>query len=100
MVGTPASISRAGLSQRLKRGEAYSLKKIAARSPTGSATAMAIRVVSSVPQTSTTIPKLGLAKEAAHLVEVRNSTMETSWKKFIVSKIKTKTIPKVVSTER
>jgi hypothetical protein len=45
------------------------------------------------------IPKEGLAKEAAHLVEVRNSTMETSRKKAMVSKIRTRTIPIVVKTE-
>src|SRR5215217_2802000 len=99
MVGTPARISRAGLSQRLKRGEAYSLKKMAARRPTGSAKAMAMAVVSNVPLMSTMMPKEGLAKEAAQRVEVKNSTMETSWKKFMVSKNKTKTIPKVVNTE-
>src|SRR4028118_386516 len=99
MVGTPASISSAGLSQRLRRGEAYSLKKIAAKSPTGNATAIAIRVVRMVPLASTIMPKLGLANEAVHWVEVKKSSIDTSRKKFTVSKSKTNTIPQVVSTE-
>ncbi len=49
MVGTPASTSRAGLSQRRRPTEAYSLRKMAANRPTGNATAMAMSVVKSVP---------------------------------------------------
>ena len=100
MVGTPAKTSKAGFSQRLKLAEAYSLKKIAASNPTGSATAMAMRVVKSVPAASTMTPNWGLAKAADHVVEVKNSTIETSRKNAIVSKNSTKTIPKVVRTER
>src|SRR5215216_4023306 len=99
IVGTPARTSRAGFSERRRRGEAYSLKKMAASSPTGSATAMAIAVVSNVPQISTMMPNWGLTNAADHVVAVKKSTMETSRKKFIVSKSKTKTIPKVVDTE-
>src|SRR5215218_8281890 len=99
IVGTPARTSRAGFSQRRRRVEAYSLRKIAASSPTGSATAMAIAVVSNVPAISTMMPNWGLTNAADHVVAVRKSTMETSRKKFIVSKSKTKTIPKVVNTE-
>src|SRR5215203_4992889 len=99
MVGTPARISKAGFSQRLKRVEAYSLEKMAARSPTGNATAIAMTVVKSVPLMSTIMPNLGLAKAADQVVEVRNSIIETSRKNAIVSKISTKIIPKVVNTE-
>jgi hypothetical protein len=88
------------LSQRLKRTEAYSLKKIAASNPTGTAKAIATTVVSSVPQMSTTIPNSGSAKAGDHWVAVRNSTMETSLKNLMVSKMRTKTMPKVVNTER
>jgi hypothetical protein len=56
-------------------------------------------VVSNVPLASTRMPNWGLAKAADHVVEVKNSTMETSRKKLTVSKSKTKTIPKVVNTE-
>ena len=99
MVGTPARTSNAGLSQRLKPVEAYSLKKMAGKPPTGSATAMAMSVVSNVPLMSTMMPNWGLAKAADQVVEVRNPTIETSRKNAIVSKIRTKMIPKVVRTE-
>ncbi len=56
-VGIPARISSSGLAQARTRGEAYSARKIAAYSPIGAATSIAMVVIRSVPTTSGTIPK-------------------------------------------
>ena len=53
----PARISRIGFSQVRSRGLAYSDMKMADISPTGTATAMAMAVISSVPANSGIAPK-------------------------------------------
>src|ERR687894_997661 len=71
---------------------------MAVSSPTGSATAMAIKVAINVPYTSGRTPKLPCC--GAQRVEVRNSTMETSRKNLTVSSKRTTTIPTVVKIDR
>src|SRR5918997_1253356 len=71
---------------------------MAVSSPTGSATAMAIKVAINVPYTSGRTPKLPCW--GAQRVEVRNSPGETSKKNRTVSSKRTTTIPTVVKIDR
>src|SRR5918994_1282192 len=71
---------------------------MAVSSPTGSATAMAIKVAINVQYKSGRTPKLPCCGDQR--VEVRNSTGETSKKNLAVSSKRTTTIPTVVKIER
>ena len=66
--------------------------------PKGKATEIAMRVVSSVPQTRGKMPNFLLAKSGVHSVPVKNSTNETCLKNPIVSVARTIIIPSVVKT--
>lgn len=65
--------------------------------PTGSATAIAIKEVRSVPLKSGKIPKCFSVNKGVHWVSVKKSKIETSLKKRIASKANTKMIPKVTA---
>src|SRR3546814_12102984 len=67
-------------------------------SPSGSATRMAMNVVSNVPETRDMIPNCLSANRGVHSLSVRKSIMETSLKNLIDSESSTNRIPKVVST--
>ena len=65
--------------------------------PIGNETHNAIMVVRIVPEISGIIPKCFLANRGVHCLSVRNSKIETSLKKLILSLKRTQIIPIVVS---
>jgi len=72
---------------------------MAALTPRGTATNIAIRVTRKVPETSGRIPYSPGSKKGYHIVEVRNSMGETRWIKVKVSQSRVNNIPMVVKTE-
>lgn len=95
MVGTPAKSSKTGLMIFLFLGVANSLRYMAAASPMGIATAMAMSDEKSVPLINGIIPKEGSLANGASFV-LKNSAMDTTSKNFTASTIKVAKIPKVV----
>ena len=97
-VGTPASISRSGLSTLRTFGFAYSERRMAAPSPKGTATTSAIPVVHRVAVTSGSTPKDASANRGAHRVPKRNSHTGTSAKNESAGVNSAIKIPTVVRT--
>src|SRR5262245_6138336 len=89
-----------GFSTRRTPSGANSERKMADMRPTGMATRSAIAEVRNVALASTRIPKCFSAKSGVHWVSVRKSQSGTSRKNSTVSKMRTATMPAVVSTER
>jgi len=96
----PANTSRMGLREFRKRGEAYSLRKIATARPRGKAISMAKKVVVRVALSKGKMPKL--PDWGCHLVPVKNSHRFTSGltKKSQASLPISNTIARVVRTEK
>lgn len=67
--------------------------------PIGSATAIAMKEVRSVPLKSGRIPKCFSANSGVHSLSVRKETKETSLKKTMDSEIRTHSIAIVVKTD-
>ena len=65
--------------------------------PTGTANAIAINDVKSVPESKGNIPKCLSVNNGVHSGSVRKSIIETSLKKFTASIESTKTIPTVTA---
>src|SRR5688572_11363417 len=72
---------------------------MAAIRPKGRATASAMALVNSVPESSGRMPNFASANRGVHSVEVRNSSTDTSAKKCTASEASTYRMPAVVNTE-
>ena len=91
-----ARISSTGLIVLRKLFGAYSFRYTAIDNPMGSATAMAMNDVSSVPVTSGRIPKCLSANKGVHCVSNKNSLRGTRAKNTEDSEIRTQRMPMVV----
>lgn len=67
--------------------------------PKGNETRLDKNAINNVPVISGNTPNEGGSKTGDHLIDVKNSNIETSEKKITVSNIKLKTIPIVVNIE-
>lgn len=78
---------------------ANSLRKIAVPNPRGKETILDKNAIKSVPVIKGRTPNDGGSKTGAHLIEVKNSKIETSEKNITVSNNKLNTIPIVVNID-
>ena len=80
MVGTPESSSSIGLTVSRVRGPANSDRNTAITVPSGMATSSATPELTSVPDSSTTMPKWASSNSGVHCVSVRKSHSGTCLK--------------------
>jgi len=97
--GMPARSSIIGLITFLTFELANSLRKIAVPKPNGNDTKLDKIAIKSVPVINGNTPNDGGSKTGAHLIEVKNSKIDTSEKKIIVSNKRLNTIPMVVNID-
>ena len=96
-LGTLASVSRIGFSQRRARGEAYSARYRAAPSPSGTATIMAIAATISVPATIVLMSKRLLRGNHPSDQRVARCTLR---RKSSAPPARLTTIPTLITTDR